>query len=286
VEGEAAPDAPEDAASAVLHCRPIGIVHSPFRERLAAPRQSVSGKETRGRIELFPQRGFEHALSDIESWPYLWVIFWFHLNQGWRPKVLPPRSSRKRGLFATRAPHRPNPIGLSVVKLERVEGLVLHVSALDMLDQTPVLDLKPYVPYADALAGAEGGWLENALDPAPSYAVEFEPEARSALAYLESRWSIELTVSITQSLALGPQQHAYRRIRRREGGYVLAVKEWRAYFRVEERRIAVTAIESGYRPRELATNADAALDPHRDFVARTREPGSAAAGVTSLNRKP
>jgi tRNA-Thr(GGU) m(6)t(6)A37 methyltransferase TsaA len=250
----------------VLTCRPIGIVHSPFRERVAAPRQSAAAREVQGRIELFSGRGFEHALSDIEMWPYLWVIFWFHLNQGWKPKVLPPRSARKRGLFATRAPYRPNPLGMSVVKLERVEGLVLHVSALDMLDQTPVLDIKPYVPYADALSDAEAGWLETALDPLPGFEVVFEPEAAIGLLYLESDFGIELADSITKVLTLGPQQHAYRRIRRRGEGFVLAVKDWRARFRVEERRIYVEAIESGYRPRELATNDAAALDPHRAFV--------------------
>jgi tRNA-Thr(GGU) m(6)t(6)A37 methyltransferase TsaA len=258
---------PCDAANPKeLTCRPIGVVHSPFRERLAAPRQSSAAKDARGSIELYPGHGFEHALSDIELWPYLWVIFWFHLNQGWKPKVLPPRSARKRGLFATRAPYRPNPLGLSVVKLERVEGLVLHVSALDMLDQTPVLDLTPYVPYADAISGAEGGWLEAALDPLPGFEVLFEPEAAFGLAYLSSQFGIELTEPIAKILELGPQQHAYRRIRRRGDGFVLAVKEWRARFRVEARRIFVEAIESGYRPRELATNDAKDLDPHRAFV--------------------
>ncbi|HEY3496585.1 MAG TPA: tRNA (N6-threonylcarbamoyladenosine(37)-N6)-methyltransferase TrmO [Polyangiaceae bacterium] len=257
-------------AAAVLTCRPIGVVHSPFRERSAAPRQPSAAKEVRGRIELYAQRGFEHALSDIEAWPYLWVIFWFHLNRGWRPKVLPPRSARRRGLFATRAPHRPNPLGLSVVKLERVEGLVLHVSGLDILDGTPVLDIKPYVPYADAISEAEGGWLETALDPVQEFEVVFERDVEIALAYLRGVWAVDLEDSIRKTLALGPQQHAYRRIRRRGTGYVLAVKEWRARFRVEERRIVVEAIESGYRPRELAQNDDPALDAHRALASGKR----------------
>src|SRR5262245_42053141 len=135
-----------------LTLTPIGVVHSPFVERRQAPRQSAAARAVRGTIELFPGKGFEHELSDIESWSHVWVIFWFHLNEGWKPKVLPPRSRRRRGVFATRSPHRPNPIGLSVVKLEAVSGLTLEVSALDILDGTPVLDLKPYIPYADAIA--------------------------------------------------------------------------------------------------------------------------------------
>jgi len=250
-----------------LVCRPIGFVRSPFRERAEAPRQASAARDARGTIELLPGRDFEHALSDLELWPYLWVIFWFHLNEGWRPKVLPPRSAKRRGVFATRAPYRPNPLGLSVVKLEKVEGLVLHVSALDMLDATPVLDLKPYVPYADALTDAQGGWLETGLDPQPGFEVEIAETAARELAYLRDSWHIELESSIRRVLALGPQQHAYRRIRRVGDEFVLAVKDFRARFTVDGQRIVVHAITSGYRPRELATNSAPELDAHRAFVA-------------------
>jgi tRNA-Thr(GGU) m(6)t(6)A37 methyltransferase TsaA len=251
-----------------LVCTPIGIVHSPYRERAAAPRQTALARETVGTIELYPQRDFEHALEDIEEWPYLWVLFWFHLNEGWRPKVLPPRSAKRRGLFATRSPYRPNPIGMSVVKLERVEGLVLHVSGLDMLDGTPVLDIKPYVAYADALSDADGGWLEQGLDPQPAFEVELAPEAAGALAYLRESWDIELEEPIRRVLALGPQQHPYRRIKQQGDALVLAVKDFRARFTVEGQRIVVHSIASGYRPRELATNHATELDAHRAFVAR------------------
>ncbi len=249
-----------------LVCKPIGIVHSPFRERAEAPRQTAAAREVRGTIELLPGQDFEHALEDIEMWPYLWVLFWFHLNEGWRPKVLPPRSAKRRGLFATRAPYRPNPIGMSAVKLEQVDGLVLHVSALDMLDGTPVLDLKPYVPYADALADAEGGWLEAGLDPQPGFEVEIGEGAARELGYLRDSWNIELEEAIRRVLVLGPQQHPYRRIRRVGDEMVLAVKDFRARFTVDGRRIVVHAITSGYRPRELATNPAPELEPHRALV--------------------
>jgi tRNA (adenine37-N6)-methyltransferase len=252
-----------------LVCRPIGVVRSPFRERAEAPRQASAARDVRGRIELLPGRDFEHALDDLESWPYLWVLFWFHLNEGWRPKVLPPRSEKRRGVFATRSPYRPNPLGLSVVKLEKVDGLVLHVSALDMLDGTPVLDLKPYVAYADALTDADGGWLETGLDPQPGFEVDIAAAAVSELAYLRDSWQIELEEPIRRVLALGPQQHPYRRIRRDGSEMVLAVKDFRARFTVEGRRIVVHSIASGYRPRELATNPAPELEPHRAFVAMT-----------------
>jgi tRNA-Thr(GGU) m(6)t(6)A37 methyltransferase TsaA len=249
-----------------LVCRPIGVVRSPFRERAEAPRQTAAARDARGTIELLPGHDFEHALEDIEMWPYLWVLFWFHLNEGWRPKVLPPRSEKRRGLFATRAPYRPNPIGMSVVKLEKADGLVLHVSALDMLDGTPVLDLKPYVSYADALADAEGGWLETALDPQPGFEVEIGEVAARELGYLRDSWNIELEEAIRRVLVLGPQQHPYRRIRRVGDEMVLSVKDFRARFTVDGRRIVVHAITSGYRPRELATNPAPELEPHRALV--------------------
>ncbi|HEX6764661.1 MAG TPA: tRNA (N6-threonylcarbamoyladenosine(37)-N6)-methyltransferase TrmO [Polyangiaceae bacterium] len=264
----------ETAGVAELVCRPIGVVHSPFRERAEAPRQPAAS-EARGTIELYADSGFEHALSDLETWSHLWVIFWFHLNEGFRPKVLPPRSSRRRGVFATRSPHRPNPLGISAVRLERVNGLVLEVSGLDMLDGTPVLDLKPYVAYTDAVSDAGSGWLSGALDPVSAFSVEFSERARVEIAFLREAFGIELEAPVRSILALGPQAHPYRRIRReRTNGtddaetFVLAVKEWRARFVVDGPRIVVTHVRSGYRPREIVENPAPDLDVHRAFVER------------------
>jgi tRNA (adenine37-N6)-methyltransferase len=264
------------AALPELVCHPIGVVHSPFTERAKAPRQPAAATDVRGSIELFPDSGFEHALSDLERWPYLWVIFWFHMNASFRPKVLPPRSARRRGVFSTRSPHRPNPLGLSAVKLERVNGLVLEVSGLDMLDQTPVLDLKPYVAYTDALRDGGTGWLPDALDPASKFEVDFAPAALAKLAFLRDAWHLDLEPSIRSVLVLGPQAHPYRRIRRDRSSsapngadvFVLAVKDWRARFTVDGSRILVSGIRTGYRPRELVENMDRALDAHRAFVAK------------------
>ena len=244
---------------------PIGFARSPFAERMDAPRQAPGGAP--GRIELLPGRGFEDALEGLDAWDYAWVLFVFHENveqgRGWRPKVQPPRSTEKHGVFATRSPHRPNPIGLSCVGIERVEGLVVHVRELDLLDGTPVLDLKPYVPYADARPDARSGWLDP-RDPAPEWRVSFEREALAQLAWLASR-GLELRPRIEAALALGPQPHAYRRIRRHADGFRLALKEWRIDFAAADSVISVHSIASGYRPRQLATDAGLAL--HRDFVA-------------------
>jgi tRNA-Thr(GGU) m(6)t(6)A37 methyltransferase TsaA len=246
---------------------PIGVVRSPFRERAQAPRQATVAREVGARIELYPGHGYEDALDGLQAWEYAWVVFVFHLNveqkRAWRPKVLPPRSETKRGVFATRSPHRPNPIGLSAVKIERVDGLVVHLRGVDLLDGTPVLDLKPYVAYADALPDARAGWLETP-DPRPAWEVAFTAGSEAELSWLRAR-GVDLRASIVAALALGPQPHAYRRIRRRGAGMRLALKEWRVDFTVEARRIVVGSIHSGYRAKELAT--DPALELHRAFAA-------------------
>jgi tRNA (adenine37-N6)-methyltransferase len=252
-------------APTALTLTPIGVIHTPFKTRLGAPRQPCAAEGVKGTIELYPRRNFEHALSDIEQWDHLWVLFWFHLNSGWRPKVLPPRSEKKRrGVFATRAPYRPNPIGLSVVRLERVEGLTLHVCNVDMVDGTPVLDIKPYLPVSDAIPTAKSGWL--APDPAPAFEVSWSERAREQTEWLREEHGLDLVPEITQILVIGPQPHPYRRIRREGDGLRLALHEWRVFFRIEGRHVTVGFLKTGYRPAQLKN--DPALRPHREFTAR------------------
>jgi tRNA-Thr(GGU) m(6)t(6)A37 methyltransferase TsaA len=260
------------AVSSPFSFDPIGVVHSPFRERASTPRQASMAREAKGTIELFPGRGYEDALEGLGAWDYLWVLFVFHKNvdegRGWKPKVLPPRSETKRGLFSTRSPHRPNPIGLSAVKIEHVEGLLVHVRQLDVLDGSPVLDLKPYVAYADAYPEARAGWLET-QDPIPAWDVAFAVKAREQLAWLAAN-GIDLQSAIEAALALGPRPHAYRRIRPHGLGMRLALKEWRVDFVAEGHAIVVTSIRTGYRAKQLAT--DAAPEVHRTFSARFPDP--------------
>jgi tRNA-Thr(GGU) m(6)t(6)A37 methyltransferase TsaA len=258
-----------DRAARAIALEPIGVLHTPFHERVDAPRQAVAAPEVEARAELFPGRGFEDALVDLEQWDYLWLLVWFHQNANYRPKVLPPRSTRKRGVFATRAPYRPNPIGLSAVRLVRVEGLTLVVAGVDLLDGTPLLDVKPYVPYSDAIPHAGHGWLDSERpgDPQADYAVSYAPLAAQQLDFLSRQHALELAPRIESALKLGPTPHAYRRIRAEAEGYRLAVKDWRAHFAVEERVITVRELKSGYRPRELFAPEGTAPAAHKAFVA-------------------
>jgi len=154
----------EEQAYESIHMQPIGVVHSPFKERFSAPRQANQAHETTGTIVLNRGLNFEQALSDLDSFTHIWVVYWMHLNQGWNPTVMPPRGSDiRRGLFSTRAPHRPNSIGLSAVRLLDIKKRTLFIEGLDMLNGTPVLDIKPYLPYADSIDGATHGWLDPTI---------------------------------------------------------------------------------------------------------------------------
>ena len=256
-----------------LTLEPIGYVRTSLATKVEAARQPRASGGASGRIELLAGRNFEHALSDLEDWQYIWVLFWFDRNEGWRPKVLPPRSrSGRKGVFATRSPHRPNPLGLSAVRLERVDGLTLHVRDVDMLDGTPVLDIKPYVAYTDAIAEAGGGWLSNAdapRDPIPEFEVLWDATAAEQAQWIEARTGLPLRERATATLALGPEPHPYRRIRREQNGYTLCVKDWRLRFNVDGRRVRVACVESGVRKAELArlTEVSDELTTHREFCA-------------------
>jgi tRNA-Thr(GGU) m(6)t(6)A37 methyltransferase TsaA len=252
-----------------LVVRPIGFVRSPFAEKVAAPHQPSAPSAAHGTVEVLA--AYRDALADLEDFDRIWLLFWFDRNTSDPPmKVLPPRSEVKRGVFATRSPHRPNPLGMSAVRLECIEGLVLHVRDLDLVDGTPVIDIKPYLPYADAFPDAAAGWLE-AHDPRAPWSVTCEPVADEALMWIHRESGFDLGERTRSVLRLGPQPHAYRRIKpTADGKYVLAVKAWRARFRVDRtaRLVVVEQIATGYRTRDLAEGQEPAHALHRAFQAR------------------
>lgn len=148
-----------EAAQAGIGLRTIGRIRTPFVAAVGTPIQPAHAAAAEGRIIV--EAAFAPALDDVEGFERLWVIYWMDRAAGFRPRVVPYRDTQERGLFATRSPCRPNPIGLSVVRLVRREENVLHVVDVDMLDDTPLLDLKPYVPEFDAHPSSKPGWLEH-----------------------------------------------------------------------------------------------------------------------------
>ena len=142
---------------------PIGWVSSPYQRRFGTPQQAAAiDSDSPAVLELDPARIPEDALSDLVGIERIWVLTFLHRSATWGPLVRPPRGPRvRRGLFATRSPDRPNPLGLSAVQLVRVEGLRLHVLGVDLLDGTPILDIKPYFPSVDAFPSARAGWIDE-----------------------------------------------------------------------------------------------------------------------------
>ena len=149
--------------------RPIGIINSPYARRIDAPHQGTvvegteSGEPALATLALADWVDGQ-TLKDLDGFERIWLIFSFHLSEGWKSAVKPPRGGPKRGVLATRSPHRPNSIGLSAVELIGIEGRSLHLRGVDLLDGTPVLDIKPYVPYADAFPDARSGWIDELDD--------------------------------------------------------------------------------------------------------------------------
>jgi tRNA-Thr(GGU) m(6)t(6)A37 methyltransferase TsaA len=170
-----------------MNIEPVGLLHSCFKEKFGIPRQAGLVKSATATLELLPPYNVEEALRGIEEFSHLWIVFAFHKSicEKFQPTVRPPRlgGNTRVGVFATRSPFRPNPIGLSVVELKRVNGTVLELAGGDFLDGTPVLDIKPYIPYADSIPGAYGGFANDA--PEAPNTVSFSPEAETVFQTLE-----------------------------------------------------------------------------------------------------
>ena len=143
--------------------RAIGWVSSPYQRRFGTPQQaSAVDSDREAVLQLDPELIPEEALRDLLGVERIWVLSYLHRSGTWGPSVRPPRGPRvRRSLFATRSPDRPNPLGLSAVELVRIEGTNLHVRGVDLLDGTPILDIKPYLPYADAFPTSRAGWIDE-----------------------------------------------------------------------------------------------------------------------------
>jgi len=142
-----------------IQLQPIGVIHTPFTDPKGMPIQPPGGARVQGTVEVFP--AFREGLQDLDGFSHVILLYHFHRSDGYRLRMAPFMDSVERGLFATRAPRRPNAIGLSVVKLNRIEDGVLYVENLDILDGTPLVDIKPYVPEFDEQLDVRTGWLHE-----------------------------------------------------------------------------------------------------------------------------
>lgn len=230
---------------------PIGIIHSPFKEKFGVPRQPGIAPAARATLELLPPYDRDEALEGLAGFSHVWVVFVFHATAGlgWSPTVRPPRlgGNVRVGVFASRSTFRPNPIGLSVVELAGFgrEGgrLVLHLRGADLIDGTPVLDIKPYVPYVDSIPNAAGGFAAGT--PEVRLAVRFTPEADAQVAARELAHP-QLRELITQVLGADPRP-AYHEDEQAERIYGMCLLDFDLRWRVEE-GVAVVVELTGNAP--------------------------------------
>ena len=188
----------------------IGVIRSCYRQKFGIPRQPGIVSAAEAELVLLPPFNQENLVRGLEGFSHIWVHFIFHetMDEGWRPTIRPPRlgGRRRMGVFATRSTHRPNPMGMSVVELNGIKSgngkLVLQLGAVDLLDGTPVIDIKPYLPYADALPEAKGGFAPL---PAVMAEVRFSDHALELCHQYEKKTGRHLITLVEQVLGQDPR---------------------------------------------------------------------------------
>jgi len=224
--------------------------------KFQASHQPVEELAERSVLELRAGCGFENALRDLGGFSRVWLVWWFHRNTEWRPLVLPPRGpAQRRGVFATRSPHRPNPLGLTPVQLIEVRGRELILGACDLVEGTPVFDIKPYIAAYDSFPDARAGWwddVESSLAAPPQHEVRFEVLAETQAEWLRTVWGIDFRPRLIELLARDPSPHRTRRIRRRsDARWTIGCGAWRAVFVTEGPLVRVENLEPAYPGRFL-----------------------------------
>jgi len=196
---------------------PIGYIQSCFKEKFGVARQSMMISQAVGVLKLNPDPAYASSLCNLDEFSHIWIIFVFHKNieKGWRPLITPPRIEvpKQVGVFSSRSPHRPNPIGMSVVKIERIDfqapgGIELHLSGLDILDGTPVLDIKPYLSFADSFVDATQGWASQSIQ---KYPVEFSSDSEKSIQEAGTKYHPNLRALLQQMLELDPRPTSQRK---------------------------------------------------------------------------
>lgn len=220
---------------------PIGYIHTSSLSKYELPRQATIPVNTKTYIEVLPQRNYEQAIEDLCGFSHIWIIAYFEGNELNKPKILSPLSREKKGVFATRSPHRPNPIGISAVPLVSIEGRKIFIGTNDLLDGTPILDIKPYLPHADSIPDATIGWMEGLLGNHCTLSVTEE---------CSQHWEVFADVSpenhqyVIELLQKDPLPHPYRRIRQiDEDRYLIAVKLWRILYEVKHDSVTILSLD-------------------------------------------
>ncbi|PSW12638.1 tRNA (N6-threonylcarbamoyladenosine(37)-N6)-methyltransferase TrmO [Photobacterium sanctipauli] len=223
---------------------PIGTIRSPYKEKFAVPRQPGLVPSARSEIVLQGEANAIEAVRGLEQFSHLWLLFLFdqNLEAGWRPTVRPPRlgGNERIGVFASRATFRPNGIGMSAVELRgiRQQGsdVIIELGGVDLVDGTPIVDIKPYIPYSDSLPEAQGGFATEQPDTLP---VAFDPQAESQ--FHGSNIARQRAV-IEEVLAQDPRP-AYKKGKSDDKEYAVHLFDYNVKFKVSQEQVRVTALE-------------------------------------------
>ena len=225
----------------------IGVIRSPYKEKFAVPRQPGLVEEGNGELHLLPPYRHPEAVRGLSEFSHIWVLFVFHhtMGKGWRPTVRPPRlgGNTRMGVFATRSTFRPNPVGMSLVALKRIrthgDSVILELGSLDLVDGTPVIDIKPYLPFAESLPHARAGFAQHAPDA--TMPVHFSALAEQQIAAHQATYP-HLRRFISQVLSQDPRP-AYRQ-GETEREYAALLLEFNVRWRVGSRHTEVLALET------------------------------------------
>lgn len=225
----------------------IGVIHSPYKEKFAVPRQPGLVKCAGGELHLIAPYNQADAVRGLEAFSHLWVIFVFHqtMEGGWRPTVRPPRlgGNARMGVFATRSTFRPNPVGMSLVELKGIrcqkDQVILELGGLDLVHGTPVIDIKPYLPFAEALPDARASYAQQA--PQADMPVYFTDGLSGELLEHEKRYP-HLRAFIREVLAQDPRP-AYRKEEEEGKTYAVWLLDFNVRWRVTEAGFEVFALE-------------------------------------------
>lgn len=226
----------------------IGVIRSPYKEKFAVPRQPGLVKSCSGELHLLAPYNQADAVRGLEAFSHLWVVFVFHqtMEGGWRPTVRPPRlgGNARMGVFATRSTFRPNPVGMSLVELRGIRGhkghVILELGGLDLVDGTPVVDIKPYLPFAESLPDARASYAQEA--PQAEVNVTFSDEIARQLPSLEQRYP-RLGQFIAEVLAQDPRP-AYRKNEEEGKTYAVWLLDFNVRWRVTPCGFEVFALEA------------------------------------------
>lgn len=240
--------------------KPIGYFECDLTYKYEASRQSIENtSEQVGKIVLVKGFDFEQALMGIDGFKRLWIIYEFHKNKNWKPMTETPRATQKQGVFATRAPYRPNPIGLSCVEFIEFKKNELVIRSFDLLDETPILDIKPYIPSSDAFDVVNKSWIEEE----DLKIVEISDQARSQILWLQNEGVKNLEAFVIDQLKRDPINGKKKRIKNiKLNAYELSFRTWRVQFDFFENqnKCLIEKIYSGYSVEDLCLIED----PYKD----------------------